>query len=422
VTWPRDYGTGVTFTNLFRDWPTDRLATVHCDPVPTTDDVCTNYFVLGPDEIRRRWPFHALAQAAVLHPGDAGRAGNVPVGPALARRIKQRVFGDGLPETANLSPALGRFIDEFRPQVLYTILGGNGLVDLVELIRARWNLPLVVHVMDDWRGTIYGQGWFSGWQRARLNRNIARLIRLASARFGICDAMAEVFARDYGVPFTAFQNTVDTRRWLPLAREACGTASPPRLLYSGSLLPYAQTEAVVEAAEAVAALAGEGWPIRFDIHCPPAQADAYRARLALGPAVRLLPPFERWDAFFANLVAADALLLPVNFDPVTVQYIRYSMPTKVPEYLMSGTPVLVYGPPGVAQVDYARREGWGEVVARRDPAALRDGLRRVLQDRGLRERLSARAKALAADRHDAATVRAAFRRTLAGAMTMRPAA
>lgn len=410
-------GGGVTFSNLFRGWPKDRLATVHCDSVPTSSDVCERYFVLGPDELRRRWPFNWLASATgASAPGQAA-AEEAPTArqASLPHRLKRRVFGDGVPELARLSPKLEAYIEAFRPQLLYTILGGNGIVDLIELVQARWRLPLVVHVMDDWRDTVYGNGWLSPWQRGMLNRKIRRLMQVASRRFGICDAMADAMARDYGVPFQVFQNGIDTARWHAVARTDTTPLRPARLLYSGAMLPFAQAEAVIEAAQTVDRLAAEGMEIAFDIHCPSAHAAAYRDRLSGLRAVRLRPQFAAWDDYVAAVATADMLLLPVNFDAASVRYIRYSMPTKVPEYLASGTPVLVYGPAEVAQVEYALRDGWGLPVTARDPVELAAAIRRLTQDTALRARLSARARRLAVERHDLNVLRAGFRESMLGA-------
>jgi hypothetical protein len=121
------------------------------------------------------------------------------------------------------------------------------------------------------------------------------------------------------------------------------------------------------------------------------------------------------DSYFHSLAAADILLLPVNFDAHSVRYIRLSMPTKVPSYLVSGTPILVYGPSGTAQVDYARGAGWGHVVDRQDRTALMTAIRRLAGDLALRQDLSATARRVAADRHDSATVRTGFQSALAAA-------
>ena len=88
------------------------------------------------------------------------------------------------------------------------------------------------------------------------------------------------------------------------------------------------------------------------------------------------------------------------------------MPTKVPAYLSSGTPILVYGPRGVAQVDYAADFDWGLVVSERNDGQLAEALRTILSDMPLRESLRSRAQAVARDRHDAGTVRSRFQQAL----------
>jgi hypothetical protein len=108
---------------------------------------------------------------------------------------------------------------------------------------------------------------------------------------------------------------------------------------------------------------------------------------------------------------ADALLLPVNFDSHSVSLMRYSMPTKVPSYLVSGTPCLVYGSADTAQVQYARDAGWGHVIAERSLLALKAGLRRIVEDMPLRQTLSAAARKASVN-HDEKRVRPMFQHVL----------
>jgi len=154
--------------------------------------------------------------------------------------------------------------------------------------------------------------------------------------------------------------------------------------------------------------------IELDIYSPPAQAVPLRDRLVRSDAIRLHDVIGDDETYFTRLAGADILLLPVNFDEHSKRYIRLSMPTKVPSYLVSGTPVLVYGPPGVAQVEYARTAGWGFVVDGRGVKALADAIGRLATDRALRHRLSAAAQRVVMN-HDATRVRSAFRAVLARA-------
>ena len=108
----------------------------------------------------------------------------------------------------------------------------------------------------------------------------------------------------------------------------------------------------------------------------------------------------------------DLLVPPVNFDHRSIQYIRYSMPTKVPAYLASGTPILVYGPTSVAQVDYALREGWGEVVSRHGVESLKDAIVGLWQSEERRLQLSLNARRVAQANHDSRVVRTGFQKAL----------
>lgn len=398
-------GGGVTFTNLFRGWPKDRLATVHCDGVPTSNEVCDRYYRLGPEEI---------GLASWLRPFAGAEPGPVAGGQEAVTRggprhwAKQKLFGDGAPRRGRFTRALADWVEAFRPDLLYTILGANPVMEIVAAIETRFRLPMAVHFMDDWPSTIYRGGLLSVLERRRMTMLVRRLVDNAEICLGIGDAMCDAFAARYGRPFEAFQNPVEmAERRIAGARPA---AIPATMLYAGSIYGDAQAESLIRAADAVAGLAAAGVALRLDIHAPDFQLAAYRDRLTR-PAVRLLPPLADDAQFFARLAAADILLLPVNFDRRSVDFIRYSMPTKVPAYLASGTPILVFGPAGVAQVDYAIKAGWGRVVATPDGDSLVAAIRALLTDQALRAQLVA-AAADALPAHDAAVVRPRFQQTL----------
>jgi len=411
-------GGGVTFSNLFRGWPKDRLATVHNDPVPTSDDVCAHYYRLGADEIDLAPP---LAWARRLRrarraAGDTGEGPQEPAPDPPSGGLLGGLLGDSIPQAARLTPALEDWIAAFRPEVLYTILGSNALMALIDRIRRRFALPLVVHFMDDWPEMAHRRGLCAPVMRRRMDRLVRRLAAEAAVAMGISPAMCECFAARYGRPFVPFQNTVDLDRWEAVLRRDAQASGPPfDLLYVGSVFANAQLASLLDAAAAVEAAAEDGLDVRLSIASPPFLIAPHAARFAVFPRTRILPPITDDDAFFRRIAAADALLLPANFDADSVGFIRYSMPTKVPAYLASGTPVLVYGPAETAQVAYARAAGWGEVVDTRSVERLKQGLGRIMTDRDRRDALFQAAKAAARENHDAARVRARFRATLAEA-------
>ncbi len=410
-------GGGITFSNLFAGWPIDAIATIHNDPVPVSRDVCNQYYRLGEREIHRLgWMRHVpLGKPATATQENSAPSLSRRWGFSLLKRVKIWVFGDGIPETARLTPELEAWVMAFRPTVLYTILGSNAHMELAEQLRVRFRLPLVVHIMDDWVSVLYRGGLLSPWQRRKKERLFQHLMDVAAARFAICDAMAEAYRSRYGQPFLSFQNAIDVGVWQGFAKDPGVVSYPIRVAYIGSILPFAQLGSLVDCCRAVQALADSGFSIGMEIYSPAFLAEQYREQLVVGKAISLHDTLSDDTEFFDTLRAVDILVLPVNFDRYTVEFIRYSMPTKVPAYLTVGTPVLAYGPAGVAQISYAAAAGWGMTVTERDAGRLQQAIKRLVLDIPLRTELSKRARATAAARHDAAVVRADFQAALTDA-------
>lgn len=86
---------------------------------------------------------------------------------------------------------------------------------------------------------------------------------------------------------------------------------------------------------------------------------------------------------------ADLLFLPLAFDSPYPELVRTSSTTKMGEYLAARRPVLVHAPADSFISWYFRKHDCGVVVDESDPARLVDGIERILDDDGLRERLTA---------------------------------
>ena len=105
-------------------------------------------------------------------------------------------------------------------------------------------------------------------------------------------------------------------------------------------------------------------------------------------------------------------IFPYDFTPSANAFIKYSMPTKASEYMICGTPVLVFAPEDTALVTYAQDHQWAQVVTKNEVQALRDGLMELINNKEMRQRISEAAIKLAEERHDANKVRKQFKEEL----------
>lgn len=104
--------------------------------------------------------------------------------------------------------------------------------------------------------------------------------------------------------------------------------------------------------------------------------EAYRARLApaieaLGDRWRFLGPLDPVTEMPAFLDAIDCLVVPSVNSTESFGLVQV-------EAMLCGTPVVASALPGVREV--VRRTGMGEVVATRDPAALAEAMKRILEE------------------------------------------
>jgi glycosyltransferase involved in cell wall biosynthesis len=109
--------------------------------------------------------------------------------------------------------------------------------------------------------------------------------------------------------------------------------------------------------------------------------------------------------------AADVLFLPIAFD-ANEAVRRTASPSKLPEYLAAGRPILVHAPPDAYVTRYAREHGFAEVVDVPDEAALAAAVRRLATDEALGAQLVAAARETLR-RHEVPAVAERFRAALA---------
>jgi glycosyltransferase involved in cell wall biosynthesis len=112
----------------------------------------------------------------------------------------------------------------------------------------------------------------------------------------------------------------------------------------------------------------------------------------------------------ALLSSYDLLFLPLDFDESGMSYAKFSMPTKVSEYMISGTPILVYADKRTALAKYALKYGWACVVTESSEKVLTDALNKLFSNISLRKELAEKAKKIVIQNHDADIVRENFQK------------
>lgn len=263
--------------------------------------------------------------------------------------------------------------------------------------------PLVLLVHDDWVHAMEQGSW--------VLRHVARRL------FGV---VARRAARIYAVS-EGMREILQTRDGVRAELQLPAITPPPTWPKSepdGTELVVAFAGAVTGAVSDSLALladlmrsdrfarAGVGsW--RLDLYIP----DDDRTRALVGsPSDHIrMRGWLSQGRLQGELLRATVLFLPFSFAPSEAYVTSTAFPTKTTNYLASGRPILVMGPPGSTTVRYATQEKFAEVVDTPDPEALLQALVRLWRSPERRETLVQRAQETLRRNHNIVAQRAEFR-------------
>jgi glycosyltransferase involved in cell wall biosynthesis len=239
--------------------------------------------------------------------------------------------------------------------------------------------------------------YFDHWsQQAAFAPRLQRLVKLLEPpilrRASVVIVPNEFLARDlqvHGSVRTAIvRNACDIPR-PPLARTGHRRASGS-IVYTGAV--YAANHDAFR--NLVDVLRSDGLDATLTIYTAQSEDKIAEAGIRGPVSVRRHRPLNEIPSLQAD---ADILFLPLAFNSPFPALIRSSSPAKMGEYLAAGRPILVHAPYDTFVAHYFSQYGCGLVVGEPKRAPLAEGVRKLLEDDALRERVgvAARARALA---------------------------
>ena len=264
--------------------------------------------------------------------------------------------------------------------------------------------------MDDWPSTIGRQGMFKKLWRRKIDREFRLLLDETDLFLSISKAMTSEYLKRYNKEFIAFHNPIEINSWQPYSKTDFKlTPGKTRVLYSGRIGPGI-TESLIEVATALEELNKKGQENRLFIQSPTLDYKII-SRLQTYKCVIINPTVEYKELpkVFSN---ADLLLIANDFDKEGLDFLKYSMPTKISEYMISGTPVLVYAPDETAVSRFVSDNECGYCITSQSTEKISDAILPFAFDEQYRRSLSHNAVTIARELSDSVKVRKEFHKLL----------
>lgn len=244
-----------------------------------------------------------------------------------------RGIADSMP--VHIDGEMDAFIKKMRPEVIYTCGFSITVLKTARKIAKKYGIPIVLHMMDNWDETLYRSSalsWPFAWM---LRRELKLANRLSNGNLAISEALGEKMERKHNVPYYALMNTIDA-----IAEKSCCYEREKLVfIYAGSLSinRYVSLSRVARALHK--ALGADGYVFRVFI--PAAQNSAEMQAHFDGCCVEFFNYVPR-EQLLREYKDADVLVLAESLDDNFCKFTKYSLSTKIPEYMSMGKPILAY--------------------------------------------------------------------------------
>ena len=341
---------------LLSDYPAGRLTIVETarqsEPNRRLPDV--PYFHLP--IAKTRWlntRFHRYAVVCYTEVADM-------IGPRMGETIIQSGLGDDF-------------------ESVLTVGHGFGWQTAASIARTR-KLPLHLIVHDDWpRAADIAFGW-----RRWLDDRFRRVYQQAQTRMCVSPTMCRFYNERYGAAAEVIypSRATDCPDYDEPPTHLARNDKPFTIAFAGTINSNGYIQALLALQHALKAVNG-----RLLIFGPLTTDESQQAGLRDAEIRGLLSSSELLTQLREE---ADALFVPMSFDPADRANMEMAFPSKLADYTASGLPLLIYGPPYCSAVSWAHENPGACEVVESEPA-LSPAIERLATDSNHRIALGKRA-------------------------------
>ncbi len=415
-------GGGITLSNLFKGWPNDKIAVTSTGHSldKRSIDVCNIYYQLGREEQSWRFPFRILQKSfpsGLRSDKSQGTGVQVPERRNIRKTIVDNIFFPCLHwlglfhglSKISLSPGFKEWLSVYKPEILYLQVSTRELINFSIQLSDYLNIPTAIHMMDDWPSTISRNGLLKKYWRGKIDKEFRQLLDRTDLSLSISEAMSSEYEKRYSRVFYAFHNPIDTSKFTYTYNNINKTDKTFRILYLGRI-GVANKNSIYTFAKTISSLKIDQNKVLLDIFtCD------FHSRYIKGIEklrnVKISPPVSH-NSVPELLSRYDLLFLPLDFTKTGIKFARLSIPTKASEYLVSGTPVLVYAPEEMAITQFCIKNNCGYCVTDQSQEKIKEALQFLIINEEYRLRMSSKAVLLAKELFDSNKVRNEFQQLL----------
>lgn len=242
-------------------------------------------------------------------------------------------------------------ISKFKPQVIYTQVYSYSMLKLVIKLSNMYSCPIVVHTLDDWMGSHHSKGLISLIPTHYFDNEFRKVLNNGRNHMIASPKMKNYMEKKYGGKYDFVMNCSDFSKMESVARDS----KTLKIVYTGGLM-LERFLVLDEIAKMLKSMNGKSRKLELHIYAPSTHVENYRDKMQ--DNIIFHDNIEH-NKVIDVLNEADILIHVESFNPNVINFTRYSLSTKIPEYLSAAKPLVYYGPQNIGVAEFLINEKIG---------------------------------------------------------------
>jgi glycosyltransferase involved in cell wall biosynthesis len=361
--------TGITLSNLFANWPKSALYFVSTTSNDNSSNDNSNYYYLGDSELKHRYPFLIFKWLKSFFVGSIHKKRNNAVQNQIvlnnnnnnnrfltfSKKVLKftfKVIGfQHFSIRCKVSTQLNDWIKFIQPDMIYCAVSTRHVISLLSELHNLYNLPIYIHIMDDWLESIGKDSIFAFYLNKKINNEFNDLLRITKKNIAISSYMAYEYKKRFKTEWIFFNNPVNIENWGLKYVPNRLTGSKYKVGYFGSIGNH-NFDSIMFFIKLVNSSELKNF---LEIHF-------YTQNLSDNFNNTFFHPFLSYNEIPKAISEYDFLILPLSFKKSNEKFIKYSMPTKLTEYLASSVPVILISPQNIAVTEFVKENECGFII------------------------------------------------------------
>lgn len=233
--------------------------------------------------------------------------------------------------------------------MVYAFFYSIECADFAHHISKYKNARLIIHIADHNNAFID-------------SKKFREIVKFSSKVCCIGKNMRDFYEKEFSRKFDVFHNLANDD-FLPLTNKKDGSFSktnPLKLLFIGSLFETLHKGTINNICQVIDELNDEGYSIKFNLYGQIVPTTFLSRELTSSHLQHhgTIPSEERFNIMSEN----HCFIVPSSFNQNIKEDYRYSIPTKLPELLLSGRPVIIHGPKEMEAYRYCTENKCGILI------------------------------------------------------------